>query len=647
MRAVGLALLELRRFRGPVRRLVPLLLCLIPLLYGAMYLWANWDPYGRTERIPVAVVNEDRPAHSVDGQPVDAGDQLVAQLKASRTFGWSFTDAAQAHDGLEHGRYFFTVEIPADFSARLASGGSDRPERAGIRIRLNDANNYIAGIMTEVVQSKLQAQVDSAAHAAYVRGAYTELSDVQKRLSTAADGAHRLVDATATAQQGTSALATGTTALQQGSAQLADGAAQISEAVTRLDRITADLDRDLARQLPGAAATLVTTADLAAKGLHAVHGGTAAVQQGTARAVAELTGLGDRHPELRDDAGYQRAVQAARQTDDTARTLDAQAAAADRGGQQTLARAQEIQSKVGTLQQRLVDAHTPVRLIDSGARGVADGAGTVTGALGAVADGARSLRTAADKAHDGAGALSRTVDDALGRIPPTDPDQVARAAEVLGTPVHIDRDNLHPAGVYGRGLAPFFFGIALWVFGLFAYLLLRPVNRRALAGRVGAVTVAVAGWLPGAVLGGAGALVLYGVVDVALGLDPLHPVVTVLLLLLAAGCFVAVDHCLRTLLGTPGDVLSLVLLILQLTASGGLYPVPTTPGFFQALNPLLPMTYLVDGLRVTISGGLCAHLVRDVLVLAGFTVAALAVTALTVRRQRVWTVARLHPDVEL
>ncbi len=39
--------------------------------------------------------------------------------------------------------------------------------------------------------------------------------------------------------------------------------------------------------------------------------------------------------------------------------------------------------------------------------------------------------------------------------------------------MHVDRHNLHPAGVYGRGFAPFFFGIALWVFGLFAYLLLR------------------------------------------------------------------------------------------------------------------------------------------------------------------------------
>ena len=59
------------------------------------------------------------------------------------------------------------------------------------------------------------------------------------------------------------------------------------------------------------------------------------------------------------------------------------------------------------------------------------------------------------------------------------------------------------------------------------------------------------------------------------------------------------------------------------------------------------MTYLVDGLRVTISGGLTEHLIRDACVLAGFGVLFLALTTLAVQRQRTWSVARLHPQIEL
>ncbi|MFF8371817.1 YhgE/Pip family protein [Streptomyces lydicus] len=647
MKAVKLALLELRRFRGPMRRLVPLLLCLVPLLYGAMYLWANWDPYGKTDRMPVAVVNQDHLAHAKQGRRVNAGDQLVQQLKASGTFDWHFVGQDEAREGLEHGRYFFTIDIPPDFSRKLATGADTRPKQAGIRIQLNDANNYIAGIMTEVVQTKLQDQVNSATHAAYVRSVYGELSDVRDKLTTASDGAHRLVGATRVAQQGTSTIASATSTLRDGAGGVAAGARQIARATGQIDDLTGRLDRAAADRLPGAAAALVSTARLTTDGLDAVHTATSATRKGTSRAVADLTALADSHPELRNDPVYERTLSHARSLDSTATALDGRVAAAENNARRSLHEAERLQEDVGSLGRDVLALHTPLRLVDTGSHSAADGAHGLVEGLGTLENGSGALHAAAEQAHSGASEVSRTVDDGLHKIPRTSPDQVAHAAEVLGTPVHIDRTNLHPAGVYGRGLAPFFFGIALWVFGLFAYLLLRPLNTRALAGRIGAFTTAVAGWLPAALLGAVGALVLYGVVDLALGLNPVHGVWMLALLVTGAAAFVAVDHCLRTVFGVPGDVLSLVLLILQLTASGGLYPLPTEPAFFQVLNPMLPMTYLVDGLRVTVSGGLTGNLLRDFAVLLAFTAGFLAVTALAVRRQRMWTVGRLHPDVSL
>src|SRR5699024_5400672 len=177
------------------------------------------------------------------------------------------------------------------------------------------------------------------------------------------------------------------------------------------------------------------------------------------------------------------------------------------------------------------------------------------------------------------------------------------AADVLGSPVAISTDNLNPAGVYGRGLAPFFFAVALWVVGVLAYLFVKPLNTRALASRLNAVSVAVAGWLPVAAITAVGALILYGVVQVGLGLDPVHPWLMVGFLVLTAGAFIAIDHFLRITLGVIGEGLSLVLLIVQLTACGGLYPIETTPAPFQAVHRVIPMTYVVDGLRVLVSGG--------------------------------------------
>jgi uncharacterized phage infection (PIP) family protein YhgE len=91
--------------------------------------------------------------------------------------------------------------------------------------------------------------------------------------------------------------------------------------------------------------------------------------------------------------------------------------------------------------------------------------------------------------------------------------------------------------------------------------------------------------------------------------------------------------------------LALVLLMLQLTACGGLYPIETSPGFFQALHPIMPMTYLVNGLRVTISGGESGQLWQSVGVLAGVLVVFLFLGTLIVSRHRQWTMRRLRPDI--
>jgi YhgE/Pip-like protein len=453
MGVLRLAWLELRRFRGPLPRLVPVMLMLVPTLYGALYLWSNWDPYGRLGEVPVAFVNEDQPV-DVQGQHLDAGGQLTASIRQDTNFKWKVVDAKQAKSGLQDGDFHFVVTVPADFSATLATTASPQPRRATLRMTLDDANGFIIGKMAEVAKTQLQQQISGTAQSTLVQQAYGRTGVLKEQLTRSADGARQLA-----AQAGTAS-----------PAQLAVGAEQLAQGLTRLE--------------------------------------------------------------------------------------------------------QSVPSPPG--------------------------------APAAQAD-----------------------------------------AQVLGAPVAIEVTNLHPADVYGRGLAPFFFGIALWVFGLVGYLLLRPYNPRALAGRAGAFKVAFAGWLPVAALAVLGAFVLYAVVQLGLGLDADDPGLSLLLIALAAVTFVAIAQFLRAALGPVGDVLILVLLMLQLTSCGGLYPVGTTPAPFQALHPGMPMTYLVNGLRVTLTGGEATRLGIAFAVLGGFLVAALIATTFVVRHRRMWTMATLKPSVEL
>jgi len=83
--------------------------------------------------------------------------------------------------------------------------------------------------------------------------------------------------------------------------------------------------------------------------------------------------------------------------------------------------------------------------------------------------------------------------------------------------------------------------------------------------------------------------------------------------------------------------------MVQFTASGGLYPMPTTPTPFQVIEKAMPMTYLIDALRITFTGGLYQRLWIDLGVLAGITVVAVGLTVLVVHRRRTFRLTDLQP----
>ncbi len=256
---------------------------------------------------------------------------------------------------------------------------------------------------------------------------------------------------------------------------------------------------------------------------------------------------------------------------------------------------------------------------------------------------ATTLVTTLTAANQGAIALAAELTATADRIPTLAPDEQERSEQVLSSPANLSVLIDNPAVVYGRGMAPIAFGSAIWVFALAVFLLLRPIATGALLSRASSFRITVAGWLPPLVIGVLGSLLLFGVAWLGLHLDPVNAGAAVGVIALGAACFVAITHLLRTWLGLGGTAIALVLLMVQFTASGGLYPMPTTPTPFQVVEKALPMTYLVDALRITFTGGVYQRLWVDLGVLAGVTLVAVALTILVVHRKRTLRVRDLHP----
>lgn len=232
----------------------------------------------------------------------------------------------------------------------------------------------------------------------------------------------------------------------------------------------------------------------------------------------------------------------------------------------------EAAARITELPGTIAEARAQVQLLNDGAHQVADGANLLRDNLGKAKDGANELTTGLVRLKTGANELANGLDSGVKKIPSIRPDLRAKMADVLSNPVEIRTDVENPAHVNGRGLAPFFFGIALWVLGLLGYQILRPFNSRALAGDLPSTTIALGGWLPILGIGVLAVGVLYAAVDLGLGLDPLQPVHTVGIMVLGAAAFTAISYALRAALGVVGGLLSLVLLMLQLTSGAARTP---------------------------------------------------------------------------
>ncbi|MFF7180604.1 YhgE/Pip family protein [Streptomyces sp. NPDC008121] len=695
MRSPKLAALELKRFgRGKLPRAALVAILLLPLLYGALYLWSFWDPYSRLDRIPVALVNEDEGA-TADGKKVHAGDDITAGLRESKVFEWHEVGDAEARAGVEDGTYYLSLTMPADFSTRIASSSGDAPETGALKVRTNDANNYIVGQISRTVFSEVRTAASTKSSRSFLDRIFISFSDIHDATEKAAKGAGQLKAGADKAKKGSKSLADGLITAKEGSGDLASGLKKLDKGAGELEtgsRQVADGTKALADKVNGKAAqvrpylknngkAIGDTARLVAHSAAAVrHDLDDLVRRAPlARSAAHLADdkLEKVHREqcvddpLPDPQVCPALKEAKVTADDVAKIADdlhelTKDSAGDLkkldGQLATLQKqAEDLAKAAPTLEEDLDGAVAKINKLNTGAQKVAKGADRLHTGLTTAKTGSKNLDTGVGKLKkgageldgglfklvDGSGELATGLHDGVGKIPDYDKQDRDRRTEVMADPVELASQSMHKAPNYGTGFAPYFIPLSLWVGAMVAYMLIQPLNRRALAAGASAWRIALAGWLPVAAIGLLQVAALMSVLHWGLGLQMASAAGTVGFLALVTCCFAAIIQWLNARFGAAGRILVLAVLMLQLTSAGGTYPVQTSPGFFNAIHPFLPMSYVVEALRRLITGGGTGPVWQAVAVLSAFTVGALALTALSARGKQVWTLDRLHPELSL
>lgn len=694
MRSPKLAALELKRFgRGRLPRAALVALLLLPLLYGALYLWSFWDPYGHLDKIPVALVNDDEGA-TVDGKKVAAGDGIVKRLRDSKTFDWHEVSAGEARQGVEDGTYYLSLTMPPDFSKRVGSSSGDSPRTGALRVRTNDANNYIVGQISRSVFSEVRSAASTKASRNMLDKIFISFSDIHGETQRAAKGAdrldggigkakkgsERLVDGLKDAKDGSGKLAGGIKKLHTGAGDLEDGSRRVAAGTQKLaDKVNGAADtvrpylKDNGRAIGRSAQLVADSAKAVRRNLTDLAKAAPAAARGAEKGSAALDRAHERRcrqPSVPDPAcpDLKKARDAAADVASVAGDVDTlvedQTGGLDRLDRdlgKVQRRAQALADRAPHLDEDLDQAVRDVNALNKGAGDVAKGAKKLHTGLGTAKSGATELDTgvsglktgASDldggifKLADGSQKLAGGLHDGARKIPDYDKQDRDRRTDVMADPVHLASRSLHKAPNYGTGFAPYFIPLSLWVGAMVAYMVIPPLNRRALAADAPAWRIAVAGWLPVAALGVLQVAALMSVLHWRLGLQMERAAGTIGFLALVTCCFAAIVQWLNARFGAAGRILVLALLMLQLTSSGGTYPVQTSPGFFGAIHPYLPMSHVVDALRRLITGGGLGPVRTACAVLAAFTAGALALTAVAARRKQVWTLERLHPELTL
>ncbi|PFG50751.1 putative membrane protein [Amycolatopsis sulphurea] len=631
LNAFRIARNELRRLStGTLPKLAMAALVLVPLLYASFYLYANYDPYGRLDKLPAAVFTEDAGAKDSSGAERNIGHEVTGELLQSGTFQWHQTSEKDARDGVRDDKYSFAIGIPSGFSAALLSSGNFTPQQATITLTTNDANNYLSGTIAKQVADQVRKTIAKKVGSEAADRFLVGFSTIYGKISEASNGAKQLAD-------GATRLQTGQHQLADGAHQLAAGSGTLATGLGTLKSSTADL--------PAQTQKLASGAGQVADGNQKVADAASLAASASSDLQSRLDGYRAQLNTQLHDAGLSDS-----QVNDVLARLDALRSPVDQANGKIQSANGQVQKLADGARQVSDGAHQLASASPQLASGIAkasDGANQLRDGAAELDDGEKTAVTGTDQLAAGSTKLRDGLSAGLSQIPnPDDPTRTA-TANTIADPVAVTSNGVASAGTYGAGLAPFFIALATWIGAFVLFLLIRPLSTRALTAGASPLRVAIGGWLSSAVLGLAQVVVLFAAVTWLVGIHVAHPLGAIGFAFLVSLTFTSVVHALNAFFGAVGKFLGLVLLVLQLVSAGGTFPWQTIPDALYPLHLVLPMGYAIDGFRHLLYSGASMQILGDVGVLLAYLAGGILLSTLAARKRRVWSVSALKPELSL
>lgn len=657
-------------------------LCMLPPLYAWFNIYSNWDPYGNSSNVKIAVASEDVGwTDDETGESYNAGDDVIDSLKENNSIDWVMLDSSEkAVDGVKSGAYYAAVVLSDDFSRNMYHGFMDGLKQPTITYYENEKKNAVAAKITDTAVSTLKNSIDQMYVEIVVStlfedadkveervtGSDTESgsdSDTPKLINTFSD---RIDDVNENIKAYKLLLTSLTSANERLNTSLQDADADldslqqkagsasdtlsdktVSGVLDDMNKIASNVDSDLS-DLQDALDRVQNAADSSEK-----QAAYAMVEKNLRNIRSKLNSMIDSlsklkpHTHLLQNKVNRVITKLQSQVsdinkildlmDDLSVDIDSGLSSLDRTLQQKINRLHDsynntilpaVEDAVDTIDGALQDGSTALgsisediavmRQIVSGTRQ------SVTDLNGVMSNTSQSLddisKDLDDLKNELNGLTEREFLQKILDFMHGDPEGYGK---FLAEPVGIESEAIYPVENYGSGVAPFYTTLALWVGCIFLLALMKitPSTEGLKDPRPYQLFFGRFGIL--FLLGQLQWIVIYIGNIYVLKTQCLHPGRMFLTGAVTSFTFMLLCYAVTLAFADLGKAIIVVIVVLQIAGSSGTYPIEVLPEFFQKVYVFFPFPYAINAMRECMFGYYENDYIIYMLQLLAFAAAAL------------------------
>lgn len=648
-------------------------LCLLPALYAWFNIYSNWDPYGNTKNIHIAVANMDEGWTNEKGEKLNMGADVVEELRGKDSIGWVFVDEEEAVEGVRSGQYYAALVIAKDFTYSMYHGVMENIENPHITYYVNGKKNAVATKITDTAVGTVQGSINRQFIKVVTEQIFTEANGLSEELededavaefigklekvnedllqyddmishfvegneylgAVTEDAVDKIGDGQAKIADGVSKVDDGREVLAANQLSFNQFSAQVSTSLTNIETSIGNISRKIAdAQLETDAQTLATD--------------IATIQEDMKALDDELEDL-KANPSL--PSGTVDAIEKAQDALAAMPVVDAQTvrsatAESIKAVQNSLAGYQQTIASVNDMYNNQIVPQ--INNLMESMEDTLDATGRMLNALGTTAGGVGDILTGLDTTLDAAnitlGELQTVIENTSAKLTrvleelhdASAEEQLqiilnllAEDPETLGNffsePVQVEENYIYEIANYGSGVAPFYTTLAIWVGMTILVSLIKVHADTAGLANVRAHELFFGRYLLFFLLSQIQTLVIVLGNLFLFRIQCLHPFLFWLAAAFTSLTFSLLIYALTIAFGDIGKALVVVVMVIQIAGSGGTFPIEALPGFFRAVYIFFPFPYAIDAMRECI-GGMYQNKFSLCLVQLGlFCVAALAV----------------------